>query len=111
MLDVINTPSTLAGVKAKHQRLVAGLEVLNARYQVFAEVRGLGLLLGAVMNERYQNQAKALMQAAEEELLIVLVAGMNVLRFAPSLVIDDADIDEGLARLDRALARFVAQQG
>jgi len=47
------------------------------------------------MNERYQNQAKALMQAAEEELLIVLVAGMNVLRFAPSLVIDDADIDEG----------------
>lgn len=111
VLDVINTPSTLAGVKAKHQRLVAGLEALNARYQVFAEVRGLGLLLGAVMNERYQNQAKALMQAAEEELLIVLVAGMNVLRFAPSLVIDDADIDEGLARLDRALARFVAQQG
>lgn len=74
-------------------------------------MRGLGLLLGAVLNERYQNQAKALMQAAEEELLIVLVAGMNVLRFAPSLVIDDADIDEGLARLDRALARFVAQQG
>jgi acetylornithine/N-succinyldiaminopimelate aminotransferase len=29
-----------------------------------------------------------------------------VVRFAPSLVIDDADIDEGLDRLERAVAKL-----
>ncbi len=34
----------------------------------------------------------------------MLQAGPDVVRLAPSLVIDDADIDEGLDRLERAVA-------
>ncbi len=34
----------------------------------------------------------------------MLVAGTNVVRFTPSLVIEKADIDEGMARLERAIA-------
>lgn len=30
---------------------------INAKYQVFSEVRGKGLLLGAVLNEQYQDAA------------------------------------------------------
>ena len=37
-----------------------------------------------------------------------LVAGANVIRFAPSLVIPDADIEEGLARFKRAIAHVVS---
>ena len=37
---------------------------------------------------------------------MILQAGPDVLRMAPSLIIPEADIDEGLARLDRALARL-----
>jgi len=44
--------------------------------------------------------------AANEESLMVLQAGPDVIRFAPSLVISEADIDEGLARLERAVARI-----
>ena len=38
------------------------------------------------------------------------MAGLNVVRFAPSLIINDDEIDEGLNRLARAIARFVANQ-
>jgi acetylornithine/N-succinyldiaminopimelate aminotransferase len=32
-----------------------------------------------------------------------------VVRFAPSLVIEQADLDEGLARFARAVAEFIQQ--
>ena len=52
--------------------------------------------------------ARALVvSAAEREALMVLQAGPDVVRFAPSLVIDEADIDEGLRRFERAVARLV----
>ena len=35
---------------------------------------------------------------------MVLVAGLNVVHFTPSLVISKEEIDEGLARLERAIA-------
>ena len=37
---------------------------------------------------------------------MVLQAGPDVVRLAPSLVIADADIDEGLDRLERAVAKL-----
>ncbi|ENX72388.1 hypothetical protein F884_00004, partial [Acinetobacter sp. CIP 102143] len=33
--------------------------------------------------------------------------GPNVIRFTPSLIIPIEDIDEGLARFERAIAQFV----
>ena len=47
------------------------------------------------------------MLAAAEEGLMALVAGTNVVRFAPSLVIPDADIEAGLARFEQAVASVV----
>ncbi len=38
---------------------------------------------------------------------MLLVAGASVVRFTPSLVIDKKDIEEGLARLDKAIASIV----
>ena len=50
------------------------------------------------------------MAAAERADLLVLIAGPDVVRFAPSLVIEQVDLDEGLARFERAIKEFVAQQ-
>ncbi|MFH4258507.1 bifunctional succinylornithine transaminase/acetylornithine transaminase, partial [Acinetobacter baumannii] len=47
---------------------------------------------------------------AGEEGLLSLIAGPNVVRFTPSLIIPFADIDEGLKRFERAIARFVEIQ-
>ncbi|BCL75398.1 acetylornithine aminotransferase [Jeongeupia sp. HS-3] len=106
VFDVINDPATLAGVAEKRARIVAGLEEINAELGVFGTIRGLGLLIGAALKPEYEGRAKDVLSAATAEGLMVLMAGPNVIRFAPSLVIDDADIDEGLARFARALRAF-----
>ncbi|HLD67955.1 MAG TPA: aspartate aminotransferase family protein [Pseudomonas sp.] len=106
VLDVINTPEVLAGVKAKHARFKAGLERIASQYGVFSEVRGLGLLIGLVLTDAWKGKAKDVLNAAEKEGLMVLMAGPDVVRFAPSLVIPDADIDEGLVRFERAVAKL-----
>ena len=90
----------------KAQRYIDGLNAINAKYNVFTEIRGKGLLIGAVLNENYQGKAKDFLVAAMAEGVMTLVAGANIVRFAPSLVIPNADIDEGLARFEKAVAKL-----
>jgi acetylornithine/N-succinyldiaminopimelate aminotransferase len=106
VLDVINTPETLAGIKAKHERFKVRLEKIGQQAGLFSQVRGVGLLIGCVLTEAWQGKAKDILNAAEKEGVMVLQAGPDVVRFAPSLVIEDADIDEGLDRFERAVAKL-----
>jgi acetylornithine/N-succinyldiaminopimelate aminotransferase len=104
--DTVNTPEVLNGVKAKAKLYVAGLNAINAKYNVFSEIRGKGLLIGAVLTDAYQGRAKDFLNAAMDEGVMTLVAGANIIRFAPSLVIPDEDIAEGLARFEKAVAKL-----
>ena len=47
-----------------------------------------------------------MLDAAAVEGVMVLQASPDVVRFAPSLVIDEADINQGLDRFERAIARL-----
>ena len=107
VIDIINTSDVLDGVKVKEAQIRAGFEAINAKYNVFSEIRGKGLLLGAVLNEQYQGRARDFMVASAENGLMALVAGANIVRFAPSLVIPEADIAEGLVRFEKAVAQIV----
>ena len=106
VIDIVNTPAVLAGVKAKSARFKAKLEQIGQQYGVFSEVRGLGLLLGCVLSDAWKGKAKAVLDAAAGEGLLVLQASPDVVRFAPSLVVEDSDIDEGLVRFERAVAKL-----
>ncbi|AUI81118.1 aspartate aminotransferase family protein [Alteromonas macleodii] len=106
-LDIVNQPEVLEGVLKKEALFRELLGAINEKYNVFEEVRGQGMLLGCALNEKYQGRARDFMMAATKENLMCLVAGMNVIRFAPSLVIPDEDIKEGLARFERAVAAVV----
>ena len=110
VFEFINTPEVLSGVKTRSQRIIDRLHTINQTYPIFETVRGQGLLLGAVLKPAYAGKAKDIVTLASEEGVLVLVAGLNVVRFAPSLIISDDEIDEGLNRLARAIARFVANQ-
>ncbi|QCF26871.1 aspartate aminotransferase family protein [Hydrocarboniclastica marina] len=109
VLDIVAQPEVLAGVAQRHGLLRNGLQEIGQRYGIFSEVRGLGLLLGGAVTERWQGDAKAFMTAAMEEGVLTLVAGGNVVRFAPSLIIPEADLNEGLARFERAAAKVAGQ--
>lgn len=105
--NTVNTPDVLKGVAAKEQLFKEGLRKINEKYHVFSEIRGKGLLIGAVLTSDYSGKARDFMLAAADEGLMALVAGASIVRFAPSLVIPDADIVEGLARFERAVAKLV----
>lgn len=110
VFEFINTPEVLSGVETRSQRIIDKLHAINQTYPIFETVRGQGLLLGAVLKPAYAGKAKDIVTLASEEGVLVLVAGLNVVRFAPSLIINDDEIDEGLNRLARAISRFVANQ-
>lgn len=102
----INTPEVLNGVKERHDYFIKALEKINAETPVFKEFRGEGLLLGAVLKDEYAGRAKDIVTLAAEEGVMTLVAGTEVVRFTPSLIIPFEDIDEGLNRFSKALARL-----
>lgn len=107
VLDIVNNQDVLDGVKHKEQRYRQGLEAINQKYACFTEIRGKGLLLGAALNEQYKGRARDFLEAAADEHLMCLVAGADVIRFAPSLIISDEEIQQGLVRFERAVAKVV----
>lgn len=107
VVEEVTKPEVLAGVLEREAMFREGLEKINAKYNIFSEVRGKGLLLGAALNEEWQGRARDVLVAAGQQGLMVLVAGANVVRFTPSLVITQQEIEEGLAKLDKAIATLV----
>jgi len=106
VVDIVNTPEVLNGVKDRHERFKSGLLKIGERYGLFSQVRGMGLLIGCVLNDAWKGRAREIFDAAESEALMILQAGPDVIRLAPSLIIDEADIAEGLARFERAAAKL-----
>jgi succinylornithine aminotransferase len=108
VLELISDPALLAGVRHKHAVFMAGLRNLNERFGVFRDLRGQGLLLGCELEEPWRGRSRDFIKAALDEGLLVLVAGPDVIRLAPSLIIPDELIEAGLQRLERAIARLAA---
>ena len=106
--DLINTPEVLDGVTAKRELFVQHLQQIDARFDLFSDIRGMGLLIGAELKPQYHGKARDFLYAAAEAGVIVLNAGPDVMRFVPSLVIDDSDIAEGMARFAQAVERVLS---
>lgn len=105
--DIVNTAAVLDGVKQKSQVFMQKLEQLNQEFGIFKDIRGAGLLVGAELIDDMQGKARDILVASSDAGLMVLVAGANVLRFAPSLVITDEEIETGFERLAQAIAKVV----
>ena len=106
--DLIQDPQTLNHVQQQGERLLRGLQAIGAETGVFQAVRGQGLLIGAVLAEAYQGRASEITAAALQQGLMILVAGGNVLRFAPSLLLNDEDLALGLEKLRLAIHTWLA---
>ncbi|QBH98238.1 aspartate aminotransferase family protein [Limnobaculum zhutongyuii] len=109
--DVINTPEVLSGVQSRYEYIVTRLEEINQLYHVFTDIRGLGLLIGAELQPGYQGMAREFLAAAVENGLMLLNAGPNVIRFAPSLVIPEKDLQQGMDCFEKAVKQMVEAKG
>jgi len=98
VMELVNRPEVMDGVAQRHAWIVAALDDLNQRLHLFKEVRGLGLLIGAVLSDDFAGKAKQINLAAAEQGVMVLIAGANVVRFAPALNISEQEVKTGMAR-------------
>ncbi len=105
VLDVVLAPGFLEGVDRVARHLWRGMQGLADRHPKLVEdIRGAGLLLGLklcpeVVNTEMQNACAA-------EGLLTVAAGQNVVRVAPPLIITEAEADQAVEMLDRALRRM-----
>ena len=97
----------VANVQRQSHALRAGLAAINTDLGLFAEVRGRGLMLGAVLTPEHAGKAAAILDHAAANGVLLLQAGPDVLRLVPALNISDAEVADGLVRLRGALGAFV----
>ncbi len=108
LLEIVNTPEVLNGVKQRHDWFVERINAINERFGLFSEIRGLGLLIGCVLNAEFAGKAKLISQEAAVAGVMVLIAGANVVRFAPALNVSEEEIATGLDRFALACERIKA---
>ncbi|KAF1712730.1 acetylornithine transaminase [Pseudoxanthomonas sacheonensis] len=105
-LRKLGSEEIAANVQRQSQALRDGLDSLNAEFGIFSEVRGRGLMLGAVLKPELAGRAGEILDHAAAAGLLLLQAGPDVLRFVPALNITEAEVADGMARLRSALSVF-----
>jgi len=97
------------GVRRTGDHLLAGLNELMERHRIIGDVRGIGLMAAIELvrnrdtKEPAREERNEILRRAFEAGLTLLPAGESAIRFSPPLTIRPAEIDVGLAVLDRAM--------
>jgi len=106
VLNAIAQPELLAEATRLGEAMRTRLDRLAAGNQSIGEVRGLGPMLAFEFADRSPDRASAVIAAAFERGLLLLACGLygNVIRLLPPLTIAAAELDEGFATLEEALA-------
>ncbi len=109
VMDLLREEGFGDRVTALGDYLVRRLGELAERHPMIGDVRGLGLMVGMELvrdrstKEPAPGERGKVLRRAFELGLVLLPAGESVIRASPPLVIEEEDIDAGVAILDRAL--------
>jgi len=117
-LDVIEEEGILDRAATLGGRMRSKLEELRNRWpDVIGEVRGLGPMLGMEFIKDDQKTPNPqvvdqIVENAREDGLILLSTGTygNNIRLLPPLNMSDAELEEGLSKLERAVERAVERE-
>jgi acetylornithine/N-succinyldiaminopimelate aminotransferase len=105
VMDVMLEPGFFDRVQRVSRVLQDRLSTLVGAYpKLFAELRGSGLLLGI----RCHVTAGDFVAKLRANGLLCLTAGENVLRILPPLIVGEAEIEEGMAVLNRVAREWPA---
>ena len=104
VLDVILEDGFLDNVTRMGERLRAALEQMIPNHdQLFAGVRGHGLMLGLKLTS---DSRRFVAHCRDNHQLLTVAAGDQTLRILPPLVVGDAEIDEFFTKLSAGAADF-----
>lgn len=115
VLDFIESNSLRTNTWTTGAYLRTRLEELKDKHALIGDVRGMGLLQAIELVEDRNSKAPAtaatgrLMEAARDQRILIGKGGLygNVIRISPPMNVGRDDVDEFIARLDRALASLV----
>lgn len=99
VLDIYEEEHILDHVKEVGAYLESRLDMLTKEKETVLERRGKGLMQGLVL----QKPVGEVIAKAQEEGLLVISAGGNVLRMVPPLIITKEQVDEMIEKLEKAL--------
>ena len=106
-LDVVSDEGLLANARERGVQFRAGIDRLLPKFPILNLVRGKGLLNAVQLNDTETGTAAwdlCLLMAGEG--LLAKPTHGNIIRFAPPLIITEAQMEEALSRIERALVRF-----
>jgi acetylornithine/N-succinyldiaminopimelate aminotransferase len=105
VLEVLTQDGLMSSVRARGEHLSRRLTELAQRFRELCDgERGLGLMRGLVLKKGVD--AREALSLARERGVLLTIAGGQVLRFTPPLVVTDAEIDEAADRLADALSEL-----
>ena len=90
---------------AMGRRLQEGFRVLQSRYEIVNEVRGMGLLIAVQFSSDISGQV---VSSCNQEGLLLNPVRPNAIRIMPPLTVSPQEVDTALERLERVLARIVS---
>jgi predicted acetylornithine/succinylornithine family transaminase len=99
VMETLEGEGVLANCVAMGERLSAGLRQMAARHPIITDVRGQGLLIGAVLN----TPGGPIVDRCRAAGLIINCTANTVLRLTPPLTVSAEEVDEALAILERSL--------
>ncbi len=100
----IERENLLAHVQARGEQLRTGLTQLAHKFPtLIADVRGWGLINGLELSADSKFNAPDVVKVAIQEGVLLVPAGLKVLRFVPPLIVTAEEVDRALAAVDRAL--------
>ncbi|MCY4348840.1 MAG: aspartate aminotransferase family protein [Thiotrichales bacterium] len=111
VLRKLRSPELLANVARQGERLRRRLTALHNEIGFISEVRGKGLMLGAVLRDEWAGRAGELGEVCRRHGVLVLQAGPDVVRFLPPLNITDAELDDGMDRFESAMREAAGRGG
>jgi putrescine aminotransferase len=110
-LEILQRLDVTNNARVQGQRLLEGLQALEAEFDVIGNTRGLGLMAAVEFADRETKQPAQIgtkvQQACLRRGLFTRVIGTDILAFAPPLIISAEEVDLMLQIVGEALAETV----
>ena len=101
VVEIVSSQKVLNGVMKKTITFHEKLNYLSKKYNLFTDIRSAGLWICCDFKKI---KTKDFLEASYKKgLILVQAAGEKTIRIAPSLIINDKEIDEGFKRFEKAI--------